>query len=373
MLTILAGLLLLQPAIERDVVYSRPGGAPLTMDVYLPRPAPARPAPGVVVLHGGAWVIGRRQDMDSLARRLAANGMVAATVTYRLAPEHTWPAMLDDAQTAVRFLRTEAARFGIDPSRIGAAGASAGGHLALLLGFRDTRDPRPAEHTGASSRVQAVLNLYGPTDLSRDFGRAFNPLFVIVARQRRQDAAKLIRDASPVNFVSGQSAPVFTFHGAADRIVPVAQAKRLTDALKAAGVEHETVIVEGVGHGVPLDNPEVAEAMDRGIEFLRRRLGPPSGRRLLRASEKAVDRHTGKPGKPRQAGATPRPAGNRSGTFAPIMNGTREPRDCLKAGQPRRQTTLCAFCARTRTDSTRTLRQSNHADESVRATLGRRF
>lgn len=273
MLSLIASIILAPPAIERGVIYAKVGEDALMMDVFRPNSTAGSPVPAVVVIHGGAWISGKRQDMDALAQTLANEGVLAATVSYRLAPKHKWPAMLDDVQTAVRFLRMESKRFNIDASKIGAAGASAGGHLALLLGYRDTRDPKPAQYSGVSSKVRAVLNLFGPTDMSRDFGPMYDPLYLTLLGKPRKDAAAEIRDASPVTFIDAKSAPTFTFHGDKDVVVPVAQARWLDEKLAAAKIERETVIVEGIGHEVPMDKPAVADALKRGVAFLLRHLG----------------------------------------------------------------------------------------------------
>lgn len=256
------------------VTYATVGDATLKMDVYSPEGA--GPHPAVVVIHGGAWIGGKREDMTPLAQALAQRGFVAATVSYRLAPKHAWPAMIDDVQTATRFLRGNAIQYRIDPKRVGAAGASAGGHLSLLLGFTDTRDPAPAVFPKESSRVSAVLNLFGPTDLSRDYGPNMDMLFQAVMKKPRAEAATEIREGSPVNHINEKSAPVFTIHGTADPVVPYAQATWLTERLNAAKVPNELVSIEGMKHELPMTDPRVASAMQRGIEFLARRLGAPS-------------------------------------------------------------------------------------------------
>src|SRR5512133_1631627 len=132
-------LALQQPQPELNVEYAKIGDQSLHMDIYRPMPA-TKPMAAVVVIHGGGWMSGKRQDMAGMATTLSQNGMFAATVSYRLAPKDKWPAMLDDVQTAVRYLRANSKKYNIDPNRIGAGGASAGGHLSLFLGLRDTRD-----------------------------------------------------------------------------------------------------------------------------------------------------------------------------------------------------------------------------------------
>lgn len=258
------------PKVDLDVTYSKAGGDDLKMDIY--SPPTAKMAPCLVVIHGGAWMAGQRQDMKELCEAAANRGFVAATVQYRLAPKFKWPAMLDDVQTAVRFLRTNAAQYGIDPNRFAASGASAGGHLSLLLGYRDTRDPKPTEYGGLSSRVSAVLDIFGPTDLSRDYPPSMDILFAAVLGKQRKDATEDIRLASPTSFIDAKSAPTFVVHGTADPLVPIIQSKRLVEMLTAAKVPCEAVYLEGGGHDDGgKDEPKrkaFRAALDKGLDFV---------------------------------------------------------------------------------------------------------
>ncbi|HRJ27676.1 MAG TPA: alpha/beta hydrolase [Fimbriimonadaceae bacterium] len=277
MISALLAMALAQPQIDLGVVYSKVGGEELKMDIYSPAEIKSGTAPAVVVIHGGAWVSGNRTDMADLCIQLASKGIVAATVSYRLAPKHKWPAMLDDVQTATRFLRTQASQYKIDPKRIGSAGASAGGHLALLLGLRETRDPKPAEHAGVSSQTQVVFNIFGPTDMANDFPPAFDMLYPMVLGKPKAEAGEVIKDASPVQWVTAQAPPIYTIHGTADAVVPVRQATRLEEAMKAQKREIVTVIVEGMPHGIRTGKPDVDEkikkGLDDGINFLAQHLG----------------------------------------------------------------------------------------------------
>jgi acetyl esterase/lipase len=258
-----------QPDVDRDIVYREVEGQELKLDFYRPHKADDGVSALVVVFHGGAWMTGKRQDMNELCLALAKEGMAAATVTYRLAPKNRWPAMREDAQEAVRFFRKNAGRYAVDPDRIGAAGGSAGAHLALLLGFTDS------VVDGVSARVSAVLNIFGPTDLSQDFDpRLADQVSLSVIGKRYADAAEEVRAFSPLTHVRSTSAPVFTIHGTADQVVPVKQAERLTEALEKAGVVHETVLIKDMEHRVDLMDKEVADAIARGIAFLKERLSP---------------------------------------------------------------------------------------------------
>ncbi|MCO5295434.1 MAG: alpha/beta hydrolase [Fimbriimonadaceae bacterium] len=270
-------LLLLAPVVsDRGIVYSHAGGESLEMDIH--RPATVEGAlPCVVVIHGGSWIGGKREDMDALAKALAEKGLVAANITYRLAkaPQfHRWPAMLDDAQTAVRFLRANAAKYHVDPMRMGSAGASAGGHLALFLGCRDTRDPDPKEYPEVSSRVSAVLDLFGPTDMTQDYPRnvAIDFLYQTVLGKPRDKAEAEIRDASPLLFIDKRSAPVFIVQGLVDPLVNPHQSQMLEAKLKEMGIGVEARYVEGMGHGGDPNDPKIGEAYAAGIDWIAKEL-----------------------------------------------------------------------------------------------------
>ncbi|MBX3118767.1 MAG: alpha/beta hydrolase [Fimbriimonadaceae bacterium] len=274
MLTAILLLAMARPGVENDIVYTRAGGEQVKMDIYSPAGATASSKlPAVVVIHGGAWISGKREDMTVMAKNLADNGFVAANISYRLAPKHKYPAMLDDVQTAVRFLRENATKYGIDPKRIGAAGASAGGHLSLLLGSMDTRDPKPAEYPNQSSRVQVVWNLFGPVDMTLPFPQNVDVVFQMVLGKKREDASKELKEASPLTYINKNTCPVFTIQGLADPLVNPQHARVLDEALKKAGVEHKTVFIEGMGHEFRIEKPEVMSAATDAIEFLKKNLG----------------------------------------------------------------------------------------------------
>lgn len=280
LLSFLAAVLL--PSNDLDVGYSKLYPE-LKMDIYRPDLATAELKPAVLVIHGGAWMAGTRKDMTQMCEALATQGFVAATVEYRLAPKNKWPAMLDDVQTAVRFLRANSAKYGIDPARLGAAGASAGGHLSLLLGMRDTRDPKPAEYPGYSSKVQAVVDLFGPTDLLTDFGPGMDFVYQAVLGKPKKDATAEIREASPINYIGPQTAPIFIFQGMADTLVPPAQSKKLEAALRKAARPVQSAYIEGLGHDVFSKDAAVQkasmDALAKATQFLKDSLSPAALRK----------------------------------------------------------------------------------------------
>lgn len=222
---------------ESDVVFADRGGDTLALDLV--RPSGDGPFPLMLCLHGGGWRQGDRREMRAIVVDWARAGFAAATSSYRLVPQATWPAQLDDALAALAFLRTHAARFHLDKERIGATGFSAGGQLALLLGFDAARTE------AAGGPVRAVVSYFAPTDLrGLDRARGFAGQLV-----RAVAAGAPLADLSPVTFVDAGDAPILTLHGTDDPVVPAAQAETLHERLRAAHVPNRLELLEGAGHG----------------------------------------------------------------------------------------------------------------------------
>jgi acetyl esterase/lipase len=239
------------PKIELDVVYSKPGERELKLD--LARPAEGKgPFPCVVCLHGGGWRLGNKRDLRSWIEFLAHRGYVAARVGYRLAPDCTFPAQIEDAKTAVRFLRANADRYGIDKDRLAALGYSAGGHLACLLGLADEKCGfEGKECPDESSRVQAVVDYFGPTDLAgfaKDASAQRGMLGPFIGAKYADNPTAHDR-ASPIKYVSKAAPPFLIFHGTKDGIVPIEQSRQLADRLKELGVSYRLVEIPDEGHG----------------------------------------------------------------------------------------------------------------------------
>jgi acetyl esterase/lipase len=234
---------------------------PLLADVYVPEGA--GPFPAVLVIHGGGWESGDRDQVKSIAKRLASRGFVAVNVTYRLVPEAIFPAQLQDVQQAVLWTRANAQRFHIDPKRIGAFGYSAGAHLAALLG--GIGDQPPLGKPGLA--IQAVVGGGTPTDLTRSTGGGLVPRFLGGSVEQKPAA---YRDASPINHVNAGDPPVFLYHGGGDSLVSIDHAEDYEKALQAAGVPTELYVLRGRGHiGAFLTD---GSAVDAAIDFLDRYL-----------------------------------------------------------------------------------------------------
>ncbi|HSH96019.1 MAG TPA: alpha/beta hydrolase [Roseimicrobium sp.] len=244
---------------ELDVVYGETSGKKLLLDVFRQANAPTNGTlPAVVFIHGGGWSGGNKKDFHALAKGLARQGYVTASVSYRLlngSTNNTYPAQLDDVQRAIRWFRANAGKYGINPDKIGAIGASAGGHLVALLGVVDTRDNSDKALAAYSSKVQCVVDIFGPTDLTPDFttygesGPAIQKLVDNLVAKPKSTNLDAYKAASPLFSVSSNSAPFLMFHGTVDPLVPLDQSEKLDAALKKAGVESKLIVFQGEGHG----------------------------------------------------------------------------------------------------------------------------
>ena len=229
-----------------DVTYCRLGGVDLKMDAYLPEDR-SQPAPVVVYVHGGGWAAGDKRNGPTAAETTALmqNGFAVFSVNYRLAPEFLFPAMIQDVKCAIRSIRAHAADFNIDPDHIGVWGASAGGHLASLAGTADESAGFDVnQYLDYSSRVQAVVDMFGPTDLTAPMTTNQQLALLVNAFPPNLYAA-----GSPVTYVSPDDPPFLILHGDRDELVPVEQALILYNRLSEQGVPAKLVIVQNAGHG----------------------------------------------------------------------------------------------------------------------------
>jgi acetyl esterase/lipase len=242
-----------QVLVETDVVYGVADGQRLLLDVYRPRGRWGN-RPAMILIHGGGWCAGSKSELRRFAFYLARYGFVGFAIDYRLAgPDgNRYPAQIDDVQRAVRWVRKNAKAFRVDPSHVGAFGTSAGGHLAAVLGTRETRDDSDPALARVSSRVDCVVDTAGPTDLTDPSAPPLSPRVLFAVDlwlgTSRERAPEVYRDASAVTHVSPAAAPFLIFHGVLDDVVPVEQSRRLYRALRGAGVEATLIEMEGTGH-----------------------------------------------------------------------------------------------------------------------------
>ncbi len=261
----------------KDVVYATAGTRELKLDLYLPELRAAKPLPLIVWIHGGAWRAGTKENPPVIP--LLAHGYAVASVGYRYTQEAPFPANLEDCKAAIRWLRSNAAKSGMDGERIGVWGSSAGGHLVALLGT--TGDV--AEFEGArggqviSSRVQSVVDWFGPTRVERmshhpsriDHDAPDSPESQLAGgpvQQNPQAAARL----NPARYASSDDPPFLIQHGDADPLVPMEQSEILAESLRAAGAQVEFDVLRGAGHGGPAF--QTRENLERVRQFFDRTL-----------------------------------------------------------------------------------------------------
>lgn len=227
-----------------DVEFARPGGVSLTLDAWVP--PGSGPFPAVLVVHGGAFVRGDKQTyVKPLFPILTGAGFAWFTINYRLAPQHKFPAAVEDVEAAVRWVKQNARNYKVDPRRIALVGESAGGHLVAFAGV--TSAPKLG--------VKAVVPIYAPFDLlgrAREAGKPSEGVmaFLGLGPELTPETLAALDKASPITHVKPGLPPFLLIHGTRDAQVPYAQSVRMLQKLKDAGVPCELYTVEGGGHGM---------------------------------------------------------------------------------------------------------------------------
>lgn len=245
--------------VARDVPYS--SYRDTRLDVWRPA-GEGKSTPAVLVFHGGGW---REGSKEGVARRLCPSflkrGLAVVNVEYRKAPQYPAPAAVEDAVAAARFVQREAHTYGLDALRVAAFGESAGGLLALMMGFSEQRVVRAIVSMAGVTDLVAALENGGETKSAVEQWIGSQAGMIDVAR--RLSPAWCARPGLP---------PVLTVHGDADNVVPLLQAERLTQTLRAAGDRAELMVVRGAGHG--LSPAEWSSVEPRIFSFLEELLGP---------------------------------------------------------------------------------------------------
>ena len=265
----------------RDVVFGKGGGRELTMHIVMPKEKATATAPVYVWIHGGGWLGGKKDGGIGQTVPLVRRGFVGATIEYRLTGEAPFPAQIEDCKCAIRYLRAHAEKYNIDADRIAVGGSSAGGHLAALLGT--SGGVKELEGSGGwpdqSSTVQAVVDLYGPTDFKafvttegfESHNRAGSPESKLLGGGEVITNVDGIKRVNPITYVDESDPPFLIIHGTNDRTVPVNQSEAIHKALQAAKVSSKLHVIEGAGHGGPqFSDPEI-RAMQ--VDFLTKTFG----------------------------------------------------------------------------------------------------
>jgi acetyl esterase/lipase len=237
----------------KDLEYGKVGERSLRLDLFRPE-KPAKAVPGLIFIHGGGWSGGDRKMLRYYAIGYAQKGYVTVCISYRLSDEAPFPAAVEDSKCAVRWLRDNASTYGIDPEKIGVIGGSAGGHLAMMVGYA----PDIAEleghggHAKASCRVQAVVDFYGVYDLTTPLMRKARPVEKFLGSQSYDDAPELYVRASPSHYLSKKAPPTLILHGTIDDLVPISQADSLAARLKELDVPYVYDRLAGWPHAMDL-------------------------------------------------------------------------------------------------------------------------
>lgn len=250
--------------VHRDLAYVPNGHERQRLDLYLPKEGSSLPL--IIYIHGGAFRMGSKEQ--GAPTEYLTQGYAVASINYRLSQHAKFPAQVEDCKAAVRWLRAQAAEYRLDPSRFAAWGPSAGGHLAAMLGTTgDTKGFDVGAHLDQPSRVQAVVDYFGPTDfLQMDAHRlpngmlhdpADSPESELIGGAIQENKERTAR-ANPIVYVSAGDPPFLICHGDQDPLVPHHQSELIEAALKRAGVPVKFYTVKGAGHGGFRD-PKVGE------------------------------------------------------------------------------------------------------------------
>ena len=252
--------------IRIDIAYSKVSDRELLLDAFLPKKD--GPSPAILVVHGGAWRMGNRKQLRGYAEALAKAGFVCFAIDYRLAPKHKFPAQIDDCRSAVKWIRSNAEKYKVDPKKLGAIGYSAGGHLVSLLG---TTGEAPSEKNGnVDTRLQVVAAGGAPTDF-RWFPDKGKWCEFLMGGTLDTVPEKFFA-ASSSAFADKDDPPMFFFNGTEDTLVPLPWSQSCFGALKAVGVKTEFHKIEGAGH---MEAARDREALEKAYKFLKAELLPP--------------------------------------------------------------------------------------------------
>lgn len=262
-------------AIEEGVTFGTGGGRDLKCDIYTP--PGASNAPSVLVLYGGAWRMGERGRMRGASLALARHGFVAVAGEYRLTPESPWPAHIYDVKANIRWMRANANRLNIDPTKISVQGHSAGAHLVLLAaGTAHTREfDGDGGNPGVSTEVAAAIGVYPPVLFHAGGARPSGglPATALMGESATEERALA---ASPLTYVSASYPPTLLLHGSKDTVVPPSASTRMYDALRAASVPVELHMYADLPHGFARLPSMLELVQAEAANFLLRHVVAPS-------------------------------------------------------------------------------------------------
>ncbi len=240
-----------------------------TLDLYVPGETAARPLPLVVYVHGGGLTAGDKEDINPVfLNSLASAGYAVASVDYRLAPQYKYPAQIEDVKCAIRYLRDHAQTYGINSSEVFGFGTSSGGELVALAALTGSHSPFDVgPYLNESSSVVAVVDMFGPTNLTANSGYSSSDLLRAFGDNLTSEAL-----ASPVNFVTENSPPLLIIQGVNDTNVPESQSIQLYNVIRESGDQTQLILVQNMGHmfvqvGTEPIDPSLAQISQDMLSF----------------------------------------------------------------------------------------------------------
>lgn len=264
----------------KDISYVSYGDRDLQLDLFMPARTPVKALPGIVLVHGGGWRSGARENLAAMAIRLAGRGYVAAAISYRLSAEAPYPAAIHDVKAAIRWMRSHASEYHIDSDHIAVAGGSAGGQIAALVGVTNgvpKFDPQ-AQHSQVSSAVQAIINIDGLSDFTSEQARHYED---DPAKKPSSAGAwfggtyaektELWKEASPLSHV-GKNTPPILFIGSAQKRFSLGR-EEMMQKMTALGITTGVVLLPDTPHSFWLFDPWLEPTVNAMSEFLGREFG----------------------------------------------------------------------------------------------------
>jgi acetyl esterase/lipase len=269
------------PGVEliRDIAYTEGGGIRQRLDIYRPAKLPAEGCPVLLQIHGGAWIIGNKEQQAlPLMYRMASHGWICVAANYRLSPSVGFPAHLQDCKSALAWIRTKGREYGMDPAFVAVTGGSAGGHLSALMGLTENRPELQPDHPGVDTSVQACVPFYGIYDfLNRSGARPQSEKFVEflggrVLHATPEQSPELWDLASPITQIHADAPPFMVIHGTLDSLAPVEDARLFVRRLRE--VSRKPVVyleLPGAEHAFEImHSPRTEHAIDGVQRFLER-------------------------------------------------------------------------------------------------------
>ena len=257
------------PDIEvfKDIEYKKVDSLSLQLDIYKQKNI-SKPTPLILFIHGGAWRTGKRSDYLPYLLDYAKKGFVTATVSYRLVKQALFPAAVQDVNCALQWIRANAAKYQIDPDRIVLLGGSAGGHLAMMIGYGGENELFNQDcNLDTQEKVKAVINFYGPADLTTPYAISMYQVKDFLGTEYDKNPV-VFRDSSPRFYISADDPPTLIFHGTIDSLVPVSQSDSLQSWLNQAGVPNVYHRLKGWPHAMDVSVKVNRYCQQRIDEFL---------------------------------------------------------------------------------------------------------